>query len=122
MLMPCHIRIITNAIGAQIPIWLYVGRMPINSVGIEIIKTDKRNVFARPTVSPRYPKMRAPIGLQRKPAANMPNVAIMPALALEVGKKSLLNSGEKIVKRPKSYHSKIFPNPQLAIDDAFIFN
>ena len=55
--------------GAANPIDAYVGRKPTSTVETPITTMVTRKVYLRPTRSPTRPKMMAPNGRTRKPAA-----------------------------------------------------
>ncbi len=86
---PCAIRITIRSIGAQIPIWLYVGRRPIRKVATPIIVNVATRTALRPRRSPKWPKMIPPRGRATKPTANVPNAAMVPARGLDWGKNNL---------------------------------
>ena len=100
--------------GAQIPIWAYVGRKPTPIVAspireIVIIKTG-----LRPIRSPIEPNIAAPIGLTIIPIPNVARLANRLALGSAEGKKVEPKKVAKVANIRKSYHSRKVPK-QAAI-------
>ena len=61
--------------GAAYPMVLKVGKSPTKTVESPITTMVTRNVYLRPTRSPMRPKMIAPKGRTKKPAAYVANAA-----------------------------------------------
>src|SRR2546421_9985393 len=95
--------------GAAAPIVLYVGRKPTSTVARPITVMVMRKVYLRPTRSPMRPKISAPNGRTRNPAAYAPNAPSSWKVAFPGGKKRLAKNGARIAYREKSYHSKTEP-------------
>ena len=73
-------------IGAKMPIWVYVGRMPTRAVETPITVIVTRNVNLRPTMSPMRPNTAAPNGRTANPAPNVASEARSAAVGLSLGK------------------------------------
>ena len=98
--IPCRRRNSTTAIGAAIPIWAWVGKNAIATVGIAIAITDSVRARRRPTKSPIRPYTIPPSGRTMNPAANAPKAPISDAVGLVDGKELLANHrGEVAIER-----------------------
>ena len=84
--IPCRRRKSTTAIGAAIPIWAWVGKNAIATVGIAIAITDRVRARRRPTTSPIRPYTIPPSGRTMNPAAKAPKAPISDAVGLVEGK------------------------------------
>ncbi len=73
-------------IGAKIPIWVKVGRIPTRAVEMPMIVIVNRNVNFRPVRSPIRPKNAAPNGRTANPAPNVASDARRAAVSLPFGK------------------------------------
>ena len=74
----------------------YVGRSPIKTVERPIAVMVTRNVYFRPMMSPRAPKMTAPNGRTRKPAAYAAKPESCTAVGFVPGKKSGERNGVSV--------------------------
>ena len=84
--IPCRRRKSTTAMGAAIPIWAWVGKKAIATVGIAMAITDRLRARRRPTKSPMRPYTIPPSGRTMNPAANAPKAPISDAVGLVEGK------------------------------------
>ena len=73
--MPWRMRRATSRIGAQTPIWSYVGSRPIRAVPAPMMTSVQISIVLRPIRSPKWPKISPPTGRARKPTAKVPNAA-----------------------------------------------
>ena len=110
---PWMIRRVISRMGAQTPIWLYVGSMPISAVAAPIMTRVNTSMALRPSRSPRWPATTAPSGRNRKlmPMRAKERICARPGLESCSG---VRNSGDSSVpvswaKMKKSYHSMVVP-------------
>ncbi len=74
--------------GAQMPIWSYVGSNPIAAVPTPISNNVTIRIDLRPIRSPKWPKTIPPSGRARNPTENVAKTAIVPINGSSLGKKS----------------------------------
>ena len=86
---PCRIRSATSRIGAQIPTCAPVGSTPIRVLAPPIRAMVIIRIHLRPSLSPRAPKNRPPIGRAKKPMASVAKLATVAAESPSAGKKIL---------------------------------
>lgn len=87
---PCSSRSTTSNTGAATPMCAYGGNRPTPTVATPISTMVAMNVYLRPMRSPRRPKNNAPSGRTRKPAPKVARLARNAAVALPLGKNSVL--------------------------------
>ena len=75
---------------------LYVGRKPTRTVERPIVTMVTRKVYLRPTRSPMRPKISAPKGRTRNPAAYAPKAPSSAAVWFPDGKKRLAKKGARM--------------------------
>ena len=76
-----------STIGAMMPQVAKPGSTPMKNVPMPISDMVTRNVYLRPIMSPRRPKISAPKGLTAKPAAKANSAKMKPTLAGTLEKK-----------------------------------
>src|SRR5690606_27964235 len=105
----------TRIQGAATPICSYVGSKPTQNVGTPISASVTRNVFFRPSRSPKNPKTIAPKGLTAKPAANASKARTNAVVSLTCEKKFRLITTANAPYRKKSNHSNTEATEEAAM-------
>jgi hypothetical protein len=90
--MPCRKRSATSRTGASAPIESAVGSRPMMNVAEPMSSRQVTSAGLRPTLSPKCPKIRPPIGRAMKPAQNVLKASRVPVSAEAFGKKSSPNT------------------------------
>ena len=95
--MPCRKRSTTSAIGASTPIESAVGSKPMRNVADPIRTRHVTRAGLRPTLSPKWPKTRPPMGRAMKPAQKVLKASNVPRSGEASGKNSSPNTNAAAV-------------------------
>ncbi|GAA0999134.1 hypothetical protein GCM10009563_24310 [Subtercola frigoramans] len=90
-------RMTVSRMGAQRPIEAYVGRNPMSTVAMPMVRSDATRVFLRPIRSPKCPKMIEPMGRATNATPKTANEVSRPTLGSVVGKNSFGNTSTAAV-------------------------